>query len=154
MHDVAAVLLDVELQEAVGIGPKPLRDGSLHGYPFVRIKSGVSVVRPDGNGRNQNKERPSYAVHKFNFHYPLHIKFLDPTQSCSTWRPASKLRTYFESMPAAGSANSLLYSSVSIGAHSISRISKVGTCSRNRSLTATQGRVYIFGSSIVMVISR
>jgi hypothetical protein len=57
--------------------------------------------------------------------------------------------------PAAGLANSLLYSSVSKGAHSSSGISKLAACSRNRSLSrATQGFVYIFGSSMVMVISR
>jgi len=70
MHDVAAIVFDVELQEAVGIGLEPFRHSALHGDPFVGIKSGVSMMCPDGNGNDQNCKNPSKACHESIFHIP------------------------------------------------------------------------------------
>ena len=48
---------------------------------------------------------------------------------------------YFASIPAAGLANNLLYNAVSLGEHSISRISKFGACRRSRRINAVHGFV-------------
>ena len=54
-----------------------------------------------------------------------------------------------------GSANSLSYAAVSEGTHSISGMSKPGGCNRTENLSmATQGFVYILGSSIVTLICK
>ena len=45
------------------------------------------------------------------------------------------------SIPAAGFANSLLYNAVSVGTHSISRISKLEDCKRKGKIEAVQGLV-------------
>src|SRR5258706_9591033 len=57
--------------------------------------------------------------------------------------------------PEAGFPCFLLYVAVSEGEHSISIMSKPGACNRKGNLSrATQGFVYILGSSIAIVISR
>ena len=54
-----------------------------------------------------------------------------------------------------GSANSLSYAAVSEGTHSISGMSKPGGCNRTENLSmATQGFVYILGSSTVTLICK
>src|SRR5882672_5406733 len=61
---------------------------------------------------------------------------------------------YWEPLSLAGLPMILLYSANSEGEQIISRTSKLGGCNLKRNLsTATQGFVYIFGSSIVTVSS-
>ena len=74
-RDVPAVVLYIELQEAVRIGPKPFRDRSLHGDPLIVIKSRISMMRPCGNDCKENEERPGNALHDSVFHRPS-MKFL------------------------------------------------------------------------------
>src|SRR5579864_2708368 len=121
-----------------------LLSASKAAFPWCAQRGTVTITTA-----NTQANCPTYRV----FIRPPR-KILRPGEFAARCPPTIGPHAYFpESKPPAGSPNCLLYSSVSIGAHSISRISKVGACSRNRSFTATQGFVYIFGSSIVIVIS-
>ena len=44
MCDVAAIILHIEFQEAMGIGPKPFRDRPLHGNFFPSVKRRIAMV--------------------------------------------------------------------------------------------------------------
>src|SRR6266571_5697537 len=53
MGDITLVVFDVELQPAMGIGPNPVRDGSLYGDSLSYIKSSIAVMRKQRNRADQ-----------------------------------------------------------------------------------------------------
>jgi hypothetical protein len=62
MYHLAVITLDVELKEAMGIGPVPFRDGSLQSEFFSGIERRVAVVREQRNGDNQKTN--SHGEHR------------------------------------------------------------------------------------------
>jgi hypothetical protein len=68
MHDVAAVIAYVELQQAVGIGPYPPSNGSLESNFSIGVVCRVAVVREkrNRNGQqagNQEANNPELIEH-------------------------------------------------------------------------------------------
>ena len=57
MRRVTTVVLRIDLQEAVGIGPKPLRDRSLHRDHFRGVVHRGPVVCEQRNGNRQQTNR-------------------------------------------------------------------------------------------------
>src|ERR1700680_677716 len=61
-HHLPAVICNVEVKDAMGIGPRPLRDGPLENNGLRIVVHRVAVVREQGqrkrrNSKNQNERR-------------------------------------------------------------------------------------------------
>src|ERR1700719_1183031 len=72
MYDVALVIGNVDLQESMGIGPKPCRHGSLDGYLFAVVRR-VSMMRKSWNRSRYEAEKRQQTYPKHVFHGSLQI---------------------------------------------------------------------------------
>jgi hypothetical protein len=66
MRDVALVILHIEPQKAVWIGPKPFRDDSFQGQLFRRVVGRRAVVREQRNANREHaeKNRDQFPSHR------------------------------------------------------------------------------------------
>src|SRR5690349_1658740 len=87
VYDVALVILHIQINLTVRIGPNESRDSSLQGNPFRKIVSLGAVVSGERAAKQQSANRQGKKLNRLAFHAtPRNLESTAPANSSRSWK--------------------------------------------------------------------